>query len=212
MQTLLFPLRSLRHVFRIRFRQPETRERWKLLRFRQPEARERWKLQWLRQPEAQGAVFFLTPLEKTIPKPSKTSLEREASPPKSKDPPAKSKGPPPKSKGPPPKSKGPPAKSKGPPPKSKGPPPKMQTLSVQCSIFVSDFGSPRRGNAGNTMVSAARGAGTLEITMVAAARGAGSRVFSNPVRKNNPKINRNWPGTEAVLQRRDIRTRFPTTT
>ena len=151
MQTLLFPLRSLRRVFRIMVRQPE--------------ARERWKLQWLRQPEAQGAVFFLTRLEKTIPKPSKTGLEREASPPK---------------------SKGPPAKSKGPPPKSKGPPPKMQTLSVQCSIFVSDFGSPRRGNAGNTMVSAARGAGTLEITMVAAARGAGSRVFSNPVRKNNP--------------------------
>ena len=112
--------------------------------FRQPEARERWKLRWLRQPEAQGAVFFLTPLEKTIPKPSKTGLEHEASPPKSKGPPAKSKGPPPKSKGPPPKSKGPPAKSKGPPPKSKGPPPKMQTLSVQCSIFVSDFGSPRR--------------------------------------------------------------------
>ena len=94
--------------------------------FRQPEARERWKLRWLRQPEAQGAVFFLTPLEKTIPKPSKTGLEHEASPPKSKGPPAKSKGPPPKSKGPPPKSKGPPAKSKGPPPKSKGPPSKSK--------------------------------------------------------------------------------------
>merc|ERR1712078_940755 len=45
-------------------------------------------------------------------------------------------------------------------------------------------------------ISAARGAGTLEIpwfrqpmeiTMVAAARGAGSRVFSNPVRKTIPK-------------------------
>ena len=32
----------------------------------------------LRQPEAQGAVFFLTLLEKTIPKPTKTSLEHEA--------------------------------------------------------------------------------------------------------------------------------------
>ena len=31
-----------------------------------------------RQPEAQGAVFFLTLLEKTIPKPTKTSLEHEA--------------------------------------------------------------------------------------------------------------------------------------
>ena len=30
--------------FRIRFRQPEVRERLKLLWFRQPEARERWKL------------------------------------------------------------------------------------------------------------------------------------------------------------------------
>ena len=36
---------------------------------------------------------------------------------------------------------------------------------------------------------------------ISAARGAGSRVFSNPVRKNNPKINRNWPGTEAVRQK-----------
>ena len=80
--------------------------------FRQPEARERWKLQWLRQPEAQGAMFFLTPLEKTIPKPLKTGLEREASPPKSKGPPAKSKGPPPKSKGPPSKSKGSPPSGK----------------------------------------------------------------------------------------------------
>ena len=121
---------------------------------------------------------------RSFPKSTKTGLEHEASPPK---------------------SKGPPAKSKGPPPKSKGPPPKMQTLSVQCSIFVSDFGSPRRGNAGNTMVSAARGAGTLEITMVAAARGAGSRVFSNPVRKNNPKTNTNWPGARSCA----AKTRYP---
>ena len=46
--------------------------------FRQPEAQERWKLRWLRQPEAQGAVFFLTLLEETIPKPTKTGLEHGA--------------------------------------------------------------------------------------------------------------------------------------
>ena len=49
------------------------------------------------------------------------------------------------------------------------------------------------------------GAGTLEITMVAAARGAGSRVFSNPVRKNNPKTNKNWPGARSCASK----TRYP---
>ena len=45
----------------------------------------------------------------------------------------------------------------------------------QCSIFVSGFGSPRRG-------------------LLLLIR---SRVFSNPVKKNCPKNNKIWPGTRS---------------
>ena len=92
---------------------------------------------------------------------------------KTPGPPNTTPGPPNTTPGPPNTTPGQPNTTPGLPNTTPGPPNttksvseawKMQTLSVQfssvqCSIFVSGFGSPRRGNAGNTMVSAARGAG-----------------------------------------------------